>query len=98
MTEKFRVLDGEVDLEREDVRDSQNRRIDADYVERAVVDVHARRGRRPLADDTPAGEHSPQVSFRVPEQTRRRAEERARAEGRSVSDLAREALERYLAS
>jgi len=26
MTEKFRVLDGEVDLEREDVRDSQNRR------------------------------------------------------------------------
>ena len=34
MTEKFRVLDGEVDLEREDVRDSQNRRIDADYVER----------------------------------------------------------------
>jgi len=38
------------------------------------------------------------VSFRVPEQTRRRAEERARVEGRSVSDLAREALERYLAS
>ena len=52
MTEKFRVLDGEVDLEHEDVRDSQNRRIDTDYVERAVVDVHARRGRRPLADDT----------------------------------------------
>ena len=76
MTEKFRVLDGEVDLEREDVRDSQNRRIDADYIERAVVDVHARRGRRPLADDTPAGEHSPQVSFRMPDQTRRRAEER----------------------
>ena len=97
MTEKFHVLDGEVDLEREDVRDSQNRRIDTDYVERAVTDVYARRGRRPLTDDAPAGEHSPRVSFRVPEQTRRRAEERARAEGRSVSDLAREALERYLA-
>ena len=65
-------------------------------VERAVVDVHARRGRRPLVDDAPAGEHSPQVSFRVPEQTRRRAEKRARAEGRSVSDLAREALEPIL--
>jgi hypothetical protein len=25
------------------VRDSQNRRIDADYVEHAVADVHARR-------------------------------------------------------
>lgn len=97
MTEKFRVLDGEVDLEHEDVRDSQNRRIDADYVQRAVADVHTRRGRRPLADDTPVGEHSPRVSFRIPEQIRRRAEERARAEGRSVSDLAREALERYLA-
>lgn len=73
-------------------------RVDAEYVERAVADVQARRGRRPLTDDTPAGEHSPRVSFRVPEQTRRRAEERARTEGRSVSDLAREALERYLAS
>ncbi|HEU0128216.1 MAG TPA: hypothetical protein VFQ48_06390 [Pseudonocardiaceae bacterium] len=97
MTKKFRVLDDEVDLEREDVRDSQARRVDADYVQRAVADVHARRGRRPLTD-APVGEHSPQVSFRVPEQTRRRAEERARAEGRSVSDLAHEALERYLAS
>ncbi|MBA2694726.1 MAG: ribbon-helix-helix protein, CopG family [Actinobacteria bacterium] len=51
-----------------------------------------------MGDDTPAAGHSPRVSFRVPEQTRRRAEERARAEGRSVSEVAREALERYLAS
>jgi hypothetical protein len=76
MTEKFRVLDGEVDLEHEDVRDSQNRRIAADYAQRAVADVHTRRGRRPQADDTPVGEHSPRVSFRIPEQIRRCAEER----------------------
>jgi predicted HicB family RNase H-like nuclease len=98
MSDEFRVLDGEIDLERDDVRDSQGRRIDADYVDRAVADVHARRGRRPLGDDTSTAGHSPQVSFRVPEQTRRRAEERARAEGRSVSEVAREALERYLAT
>lgn len=42
MTEKFRVLDGEVDLEREDVRDSQNHRVGAEYVERAIADVQAR--------------------------------------------------------
>jgi len=98
MSEMFRILDGEVDFERDDVRDSRGRRIDDDYVERAVADVHARRGRPPLGDDTPAAGHSPRVSFRVPEQTRRRAEERARAEGRSVSEVAREALERHLAS
>ncbi|MCA1676786.1 MAG: ribbon-helix-helix protein, CopG family [Actinobacteria bacterium] len=67
-------------------------------VQRAVADVHAHRARPPWGDDTPAAGHSPRVSFRVPEQTRRRAEERARAEGRSVSEVAREALERYLAS
>ncbi|MCA1671052.1 MAG: hypothetical protein LC799_02215 [Actinobacteria bacterium] len=55
MTEKFRVLDGEVDLEREDVRDSQNRRIDADYVERAVADVHSRRGPTPADRRHPFG-------------------------------------------
>lgn len=98
MSDKFRVLDDEVDLERDDVRDSRGRRIDADYVERAVADIHTRRGRRPLGAPASVGTHSPRVSFRVPEQTRRQAEERARAEGRSVSEVAREALERYLAS
>jgi hypothetical protein len=98
MSDEIRVLDGEVDLERDDVRDSRGRRIATGYVARAVADVHHRRGRRPLRDDTPATGHAPRVSFRVPEQTRRRAEERARTEGRSVSEIAREALERYLAS
>ncbi len=43
-------LDDEVDLDVEDVCDSQGRRIDSDYVERAVADVRARRGRRAPAD------------------------------------------------
>lgn len=99
MTKQFHV-GPDVDLDAEEVRDSRGRRITAEYVEDAVADVHERnrRGRPSLAEDAGTGEHSPRVSFRVPEQTRRSAEERARAEGRSVSELAREALERYLTS
>jgi hypothetical protein len=89
------ILDEEVDLDREDVRDSRGRRIDADYVERAVADVRARRGRPSLSEEA-TGAPSPHVSFRVPEQTRRRLDELARAEGRPASEIAREALDRYL--
>lgn len=85
----------EVDLDVEDVRDRQGRRITTEYAEHAAEEALrlARPGRPPLGT---AGQPSPRVSFRVPEQTRRRAEQRAKAEGRSVSELAREALERYL--
>ena len=92
-------LDDEVDLDAEDVRDSQGRRIDSDYVERAVADVHARRGRPSLSPDPPdESRHSPHVSFRVPEQTRRLLDERARFEGRKPSEIVREALDQYLNS
>ncbi|MGH3493236.1 MAG: hypothetical protein ACRDQ1_08360, partial [Sciscionella sp.] len=70
------VLGPDVDLEREDVRDSQGRRITTDYAEQAAAEaldyVHRRRG-RPSLGSTP-GEHSPGVTFRLP------AEERATAE------------------
>lgn len=92
---ELEILDEEIDLERDVVRDSRGQRIDADYVDRAVADVRARRGRPPLSAQA-TGEPSPHVSFRVPEQTRRRLDERARAEGRPASEIAREALDRYL--
>jgi hypothetical protein len=87
--------DPDVDLAAEDVRDRQGRRVTDDYAERAAEEALrlVRPGRPALGA---VGERSPRVSFRVPEQTRRRAEERAAQEGRSVSDIAREALERYL--
>ncbi|GAA5157823.1 hypothetical protein GCM10023321_36650 [Pseudonocardia eucalypti] len=91
----FHVLDEEADLEEEEVRDSAGRRVDAAYVERAVADVHARPGRPSLSEEP---RHSPQVSFRVPEQTRRLLDERANAEGRTPSEIAREALIQYLES
>lgn len=55
------------------------------------------RGRgRPSLSGSPA--ESPQVSFRLPAAVREEAARRAAAEGKTVSQLAREALERYLAS
>lgn len=88
-------VEPDVDLDAEDVRDRQGRRITTEYAERAAEEAlqFARPGRPPLGT---TGHASPRVSFRIPEQTRRRAEERARSEGRSVSQVAREALERYL--
>ena len=57
--------------------------------------------RRPSAGRpslTAPGKQSPQVTFRLDEAARQRAAERAASEGKTVSALAREALERYLAS
>ena len=85
----------DVDLEAEEIRDRQGRRVTDEYAERAAAEALriARPGRPALGT---VGQHSPGVSFRVPEQVRRQAEQRAAAEGRSVSEIARDALERYL--
>jgi hypothetical protein len=56
--------------------------------------VHSGRGRPSLSGTAT----SPQVTFRLPGDLRAKAEERARREGKSLSALAREAMERYLAS
>ena len=94
MTDRHR-LRPDADLDTEDIRDRQGRRITVEYAERAAEEALtiARPGRPALGNP---GQHSPRVSFRVPEQIRRRAEQRAAAEGRTVSEIAREALERYL--
>lgn len=86
----------DVDLEREDVRDSRGRRITDDYVRRAVDDAHRRLGRgRPSL--TGQRSRSPQVTFRLPPELRARAETLAATEGKRVSDVARDALKEYLA-
>lgn len=55
---------------------------------------------RPVGRPSLTGEqrHSPRVTFRVPDTLRERAEAEAARRGCTVSQLAREALERYLAS
>jgi len=86
----------DADLEQEDLRDSRGQRITQDYVDAAVADVHEKlaRGRPSLSAP---GHRSPQVTFRLPSDLRDRAEAQARQEGTKVSDVARRALEEYLA-
>lgn len=93
---KYELASGpDVDLAEAVIRDSRGRRITREYVDRAVRDVHAKLGRgRPSLSGrrTP----SPQVTFRLPPALRAKAEARAKREGKRVSEVAREALERYL--
>jgi predicted HicB family RNase H-like nuclease len=53
------------------------------------------RGRPSL---TGKSQHSPRVTFRLDPDVREKAAKRAAREGKSISELAREALEQYLAS
>lgn len=95
---RYRVEPGpDVDLEQEDVRDSKGARIDDEYVRRAVEDVrrHQTAGRPSL---TGPGERSPSIAVRVPEAVRAAMQARAKREGKSVSEVAREAIEAYLES
>jgi hypothetical protein len=86
----------EADIQREDIRDRRGRRITQDYVDAAVADAQEKIGRgRPSL--SAAGRRSPQVTFRLPSEMRERAEAQARQEGTKVSDVARRALEEYLA-
>jgi hypothetical protein len=90
-------IGADVDLRTEDVRDSHGRRITEEYAERAAADALASVGRgRPSL--TGAKAPSPQVTFRVTPELRARAAAEAARQGRRISDVAREALERYLAS
>ena len=92
----------DVDLDEEDVRLLDGRRLTKELAEkmaRAGVAEARRRnlipGGKSLAGD---GSHSPRVQFRVPKSLRAAAEAKAAAEGVSLSVLAREALAHYLAS
>lgn len=84
----------DVDLDHDDVRLADGTRLTTEVATQIVQDVHRAAGRPSL---TGPGKHSPQVSVRVPPELRDAAEQQARHEGKSVSQLIRELLERYLA-
>ncbi|MFM8351921.1 MAG: hypothetical protein ACKN9D_12765 [Actinomycetales bacterium] len=95
----YKVTGPEIDIEAEVILDSMGRRVDQAYVDRALADVEedlARRVGRPSL--TGKSEHSPHVSFRITPELKARAEQTAREQGTTVSRLAREACERFLAS
>lgn len=82
----------DVDLDREDVRLADGTRL-TPVVAEAIVEA-ARRGGRPSLSGRAA--HSPQIAFRVPAEVRDRASQVAADEGKTVSQLAREALDARL--
>jgi hypothetical protein len=87
----------DVDLNVDDVRDSHGRRITEEYAQTATAQALGTVGRgRPSLTGTSGT--SPQVTFRVTPELRARAAAEADRQGRRLSDVAREALERYLAS
>lgn len=90
--------DPDVDLDAEDLRRPDGSKLTeqaaAGLAEEAMALV--RRGRPAVDPDAGPGERSPRVTFRVPAQTRRRLEQRAREQGRPVADVLRDAVEQYL--
>lgn len=88
---------GAIDLDVEDVRLADGTRLTEAKAEALAEEVlhRTRRGRPSL---TAPGERSPQLRLSLPAELRRRIQAQADREHRSVSALAREALERFLAS
>lgn len=87
-----------IDLESQEIYDSQGRRIDQAYVDDVVAfahDVLTRPVGRPSL--TGLSTHSPQVSFRVAPAMKESATQLAAQRGMSVSSLARQALADLLA-
>lgn len=89
------------DPETDTAYDREGNPITSDYIDRVADEAEAgydlsqarRIGRPPLAE---GDVHSPRVSFRVPTDLRDAAEAKAAREGKSLSALAREALEQYV--
>ena len=94
-----RVVVGDVrdiDLDEEVVLDDAGNRLTESVADAIAQEALRRfRGRPSLSEP---GERSPQVSFRVSIDLRDRAEARAAKEDKTLSELARDALEHYLAT
>ncbi|MGX5653282.1 hypothetical protein ACWKWC_00730 [Geodermatophilus nigrescens] len=85
----------DVDLDAEDVRLTDGSRLTEDRAAEIVDEVRRRAGRPSL---TGAAAASPRITFRITPNTRDRAAEIAAQEGKTVSQLAREALEERVAA
>lgn len=88
------VVDGgDIDLDTEEVRAPNGTRLTEADAERTAEDVLQGAGRPSL---TAPGQHSPQVTFRLPEEVKESLEQIASEQGRSRSDVMRDALAEYV--
>ena len=85
----------DVDLDAEDVRLADGSRLTEDRAAEIVDEVRRRVGRPSLTGEAAA---SPRIAFRVTPGVRDRAAQVAAREGKTVSQLAREALEERVAA
>jgi len=88
---------GSIDLDVEDVRLADGTRL-TETKAQVLAEAALQRAGRGRPSLTAPGKRSPQLRLSVPAELRSRLEARAKREHRSVSWLAREALERFLAS
>lgn len=85
----------DVDLAREDVRLPDGTRLTQDLADAIVEDVRRKVGRPSLTGEAAI---SPRVTFRLTPDVRDRAAAVAEREGKTISELAREALEARVAA
>lgn len=83
-------IGADVDLRRDDVRLPDGTRLTEELVDDTVEQVRRKGGRPSLTGDSAT---SPRVSFRLTPDVRKRAATIAEREGKTISQLAREALE-----
>jgi predicted HicB family RNase H-like nuclease len=80
----------DVDLDREDIRLPDGTRLTQEVADAIIEDVRRKAGRPSLTGEAAT---SPRVSFRLTPDVRDRAAAIAEREGKTISQLAREALE-----
>ncbi len=90
MTRRRPPMSKGLDLDREDVRLPDGTRLTQDVADGIVEDVRRRSGRPSLTGEAAI---SPRVTFRLTPDVRDRAAAVAEREGKTISQLAREALE-----
>jgi predicted HicB family RNase H-like nuclease len=90
MTRRKTTANADVDLDHKDVRLPDGTRLTQQVADAIVADVRRKVGRPSL---TGAPATSPRVSFRLTPDVRDRAAAIAQREGKTLSQLAREALE-----
>jgi predicted HicB family RNase H-like nuclease len=90
MAQRKRLRSEDVDLDREDIRLPDGTRLTEQVADAIVADVRRKAGRPSLTGEAAV---SPRVTFRLTPDIRDRAAAIAEREGKTISQLAREALE-----
>jgi hypothetical protein len=88
------LIGADVDLSKEDVRLKEGRRLTEHLADQIAERALARRRGRPSI--TGAGKRTPSLTVRVPQPTRDALERLAKAQGKRLADVSREALDEYV--